>query len=90
MLTRFGIQYRFHATEYWSRKGEFMRMKESDHATLGQEIRRLDGTFYALDWCLTTLIHRINQYPRDDGVEIIFDQRAGSGNLDRAISGVFA
>ncbi|WP_316225337.1 DUF3800 domain-containing protein [Bradyrhizobium sp. SZCCHNS3052] len=117
MLDRFGIEYRFHATEYWARKGEFMRMRESDHVALGKEIRRLlaehkplsfacvlakdayqqwrrkqhshhlkDGTYYALDWCLTVLIHRINQYPADEGVEIVCDQGDGREKISRDIA----
>jgi len=117
MLERFGIKYRFHATTYWSRKGEFMRMGQTDYDALGNEVRALltqyrpmnfvcvlskdahqqwrlkqtthqhkDGTFYALDWCLTFLIHQINQHPVDDGVEIVFDQGDGREKLSGDIA----
>lgn len=117
MLQKYEIRYRFHATEYWARKGEFMRMRESDHVALGNDVRAMftqfkpmnfvcvlskdayqqwrlkqtehphkDGTFYALDWCLTFLIHQINQHPVDDGVEIIFDQGDGRERLSADIA----
>ncbi|MET4754491.1 DUF3800 domain-containing protein [Bradyrhizobium sp. RT11b] len=117
MLAQAGIKDRFHATEYWSRKGEFMRMKESGYVALGQEVRRLfahykpfcfvcvlsadayqqwrrkqvlpilkDGTFYALDWCLTLLIHKINLQGQGDGVEITCDQGDGREKISEDIA----
>jgi len=44
MLNAYGLR-RFHAAEYWSRKGKFARLNEADHAALRRNICRIFKLF---------------------------------------------
>jgi hypothetical protein len=47
MLDSYGLR-RFHAAEYWSRKGQFARLNEADHAALRRNICRIFKLFKPL------------------------------------------